>query len=755
MSRLKILGGFLLTIILAGCLVIFFHSTIINGPNEHLMSGSGDGFKNYATLVYHLKHGTSSSHFEGMNYPFGEQVVFTDNQPLFANKLRVLSKFVPGISDWGVGWMHLALFAGIALAAGFIYLILERLKIPMWYAVPAALFIAFLSPQMLRFGGHYALGHCWVIPLMLYLLLRYQKKRLWIWALLIGVSTTIGSGLHMYFFALNSFFVTLWLFFDLLRFPKKKRLFQNALSFALMAILPFALITIWMGLTDGITDRPSSPYGFLVYRSVPEAIFLPIGLPLGEWINENIHQIRTIPWEGRAHVGMVASVFSLYLFVFMVIRVVRFKFTISLLPQRSPFLLNCLAAASALLLFSWGIPFIWNLEWLLDYSGPLQQFRGIGRFAWLFYYVINILAFFSIYHFFKKLPVVFFAAMIATTLLSSAFQVYQYQSQYLYATDEWNSTAELMKYRSDHWKHVLDKEKYQAIIPLPYFHVGSENFYLEPAGYPLKEVLSASILSGIPTTGVFMSRTSLSQTMENIQLLSEPYREFSVLEKMDAQKPFAIWHKEGNPLPAHQQNLLNRSKKIWSKEKNTIYEISPQEIKNLIEEKRSRIINDYQTDSLFINPNNSSLESTDSLHRYFTDFSGEQIFTAKTGRDFYRKIEMPSKKPGMYIYSVWVKLKEDLAPRSEILIHETIDGKPIAFKDHAIGKSTVVIDGEWGLIEMPFEVKQEQSALEITIFMNGFIKPTLTFRDLLIRPADESVYSKTDEGLMKNLRWYK
>ncbi len=43
-----------------------------------------------------------------------------------------------------------------------------------------------------------------------------------------------------------------------------------------------------------------------------------------------------------------------------------------------------------LLLYSFGLPFILGLEWLIDLIGPVRQMRGIARFSWLFYYVMNI-----------------------------------------------------------------------------------------------------------------------------------------------------------------------------------------------------------------------------------------------------------------------------------------------------------------------------------------------------------------------------
>ncbi len=750
-SSLITVLGFITTLLLAWVLLWYFHGRILANPNDYLMSGSGDGFKNYATTIYHIKHGESFSHYEGMNYPFGEQVVFTDMQPVLANKLRYLKDYL-AIEDSAVGWINLSLFFSLIISAGFLCLIFCCLKIPVWYSIPAAIMIAFLSPQVLRFAGHYALAHCFVIPVLFYFLLRFQRHRSFVWALLIGLSTAVFSGLHMYFFAINTFFVVAWLFFDTLRVFNVKRIMDNALAFLLMGILPFVIITVWMGWSDGVIDRPSSPYGFLVYRSMPEGIFLPIDFPLGDWMHNKIHAIRNVPWEGKAYVGLVAVGFFVFLFFFQLSRAVKRKLPIEILPYYSPFLFNTVTAGFALLLFSWGIPFVFGLEWLLDYTGPLQQFRGIGRFAWLFYYAINIAAIFCIYFYAKEKPIPQKVLILLFPLLLGFAEVNAYHERKLYAHDPNNDIQEFAMVKGNRWLSVLTDKDYQAIIPIPYFHVGSENFYIHPNGYPLRETLTAGILTGIPTTGVFMSRTSLQQTMENLQLVLEPYKSLSVLDKMDLERPFAFWVKDVKAIPQEQRDLLQSATKVWEEGKHAIYEMYPNVLLERLKQKHEQVQAEIEGLDLQEQADGYLLNKT--AGSYFIEEGSELDFKMKTGRDFYRKVDLNEKLPGQYIVSFWVKLNEDLAPRTEVLIHETVNGKPVSFKGHAIGKSVKVIEGAWGLVEMPIEIKEADSAFELTIYMNQFLKPSIRMRGLLIRPATVDVYRQGDGELMKNLRYY-
>src|SRR5690606_23594751 len=49
-----------------------------------------------------------------------------------------------------------------------------------------------------------------------------------------------------------------------------------------------------------------------------------------------------------------------------------------------------LFVAVCALLYSMGLPFIWGMEWMYDYISSFRQFRSLGWFALLFYYIATI-----------------------------------------------------------------------------------------------------------------------------------------------------------------------------------------------------------------------------------------------------------------------------------------------------------------------------------------------------------------------------
>src|SRR5690242_2727885 len=94
-------AGLALAFIITACLLLFYYSHAIFNA-DHLAYGAwGDGYKNFYTLAYYAKF-DSGSHFSGMNYPYGENVLFTDNQPVISFLLSQLGKIFP----WTLDHLH-------------------------------------------------------------------------------------------------------------------------------------------------------------------------------------------------------------------------------------------------------------------------------------------------------------------------------------------------------------------------------------------------------------------------------------------------------------------------------------------------------------------------------------------------------------------------------------------------------------------------------------------------------------------------
>ncbi len=167
----------LLLLGLAAGLIWLKHGEWLKAPGDYMLTDSPDGFKNYVTTIWHVQRDSTLTHYGGMNYPFGEHVLFTDNQPIFSGALQWWDRNVASMSGRTVGAMNIFQVISLLFGCAAMFLLLRKLHLPVWFAGWVALGVVFLSPQINRFDGHFGLSHTFVFPLLLYLLCRYEERR--------------------------------------------------------------------------------------------------------------------------------------------------------------------------------------------------------------------------------------------------------------------------------------------------------------------------------------------------------------------------------------------------------------------------------------------------------------------------------------------------------------------------------------------------------------------------------------------------
>ena len=259
--------------ILTITIICIVWSKVIFHANTYLLSTGGDAVKNYYTPAWFVDN-DNGTHFTGMNYPYGEHVVFTDNQPLLSWVMNFIDNNLFSISGYTIGIMNILLFVSLFFCVVFIYKIMRFYALPPYFAVVASILIGLMNPQLDRFWGHFALGYALFIPLIWYLILMLDKYQyqLWRWILIISVIILFGF-LHMYYVLIGAMFILFHVFILLF---KKKRNFKQILFHIGAAIIPVVFITLFMHFTDKISDRPESPFGFFLYKASFPSVFLPL-----------------------------------------------------------------------------------------------------------------------------------------------------------------------------------------------------------------------------------------------------------------------------------------------------------------------------------------------------------------------------------------------------------------------------------------------------------------------------------------------
>lgn len=540
---------------------------LMRHPNRYIYGNGEDSYKNYFTAAYYLKY-DSGLHFSGMNYPYGEHILFTDNQPLISGLLKVSRHLGFAADTQVVGIFNFLMLYGLLLAMLLMYLIGRRLLLPHWAAAALGLLSAFLSPQIHRMVGHYALAYAFYIPLVWLLLLRSAEgplRRVWPLA-----AAILASGfVHPYFLMIGAVFAgTFWGLRGLWALLRRQRSAAGwaALRALLAAGLPLACFLIFMKLTDPIADRPSTPYGFLTYRAYFSTIFLPVEEPLYNAWNR-FFQTPPREIEGFSYIGL----FSALVCLLSVLRAGRFvlrgAWQRALRPALPPGLGTSLAAATLMLLFSMGIPFIWNLEFLAEYLGPLRQFRSLGRFAWPFYYVISAYA--AVYGLLlfrrlrqRGLPAFAWGllALAAFVWLTEGLIHLQIHARSI----RQHTPGNPMRSPQPDYEALLAEKGYQfadfqALLPLPAFHIGSDKYnsrFVNPG--ITGEAFRIAYRYGLPLICGSMSRTSVSQSGKLVQILSDAQIEKEILRDLPDERPLLVLKQNEHPLTWEQQLLLRR-----------------------------------------------------------------------------------------------------------------------------------------------------------------------------------------------------
>lgn len=530
---------------------------IVKDPKQFLVT-SGDGMKNYYTFMYHIRYDTSYMTFEGMNYPYGENIVFTDNQPIIANAVKLLSNFIPELYCQLPIIHNLLLLLGLVFGGLGIFLCFRRLKVEFYFALVCGAGLMLLNPQLNRISAHFSMFYP-ILPWLFLIWFDYfQNKNQLRSSFLIATIITVSGLVHMYFFITGAILVILSLLAYYLINYKNTKVLNIIKSIIIQVFLPFLILTFFSSYFNHATDRPNEPWGFFSYHSYWEGLLFSYKLPLFEFVNDNIVTVRSVEFEGKNYVGLF-GVFAILYAVFLLI--FNFRKSISYLKNNNidVFLIFVFITSA---LISFGYPFtISGLEWLLDYTGPFKQFRSIGRVGWVSFYAINFIAIPMIYRkiiVLQNSKILYFAIpcilFIEGLLFAKQTVLYQSPLEVYYCNDTNNIP--------------IDFSKYQATLPDPYFHIGSESFSWWDQAENVNQAFQLGYKYHLPTMGVNMSRTSFHQAKMLNELIIQPYKVPEIVQylKEKSEKPLLVVESK------LQINDHRASLKHWTKNAPIVYE---------------------------------------------------------------------------------------------------------------------------------------------------------------------------------------
>lgn len=740
-----------LSALLVPFIILFvFFGSILKNPGNYFFAPGGDGLKSYFGSYYHLKYDEKLWHSVNQNYPYGESVFYGDSQPFITNILIVLKNAGIDLSDDLVALLNLTMLLSIVLGAFVLYLLLRKLGLPYLYSVSVACIIAFLSPQLDRLGGHFSLSYVFMIPLFLYLYYRFFLKPGYLNSFLTGLLVFIGLGLHAYYFA---FFGLIIIFGSFIRLFNKNENFRFYPDFlvhiTIQLILPYLLVS---AMSLGYpADRTAYPWGFFNTKAFFESVFLPNGKPYARFID--IHYLN---WEGIAYIGMVAVIG----FILGISNYFKTHFKekpLQLHPQ--PYISILLWVSILALFFSFTFPFSWGLEWLWNYMGPLRQFRASGRFAWIFYYVINIAVFYSLWRWYENSRKIHYILVLLFCLGWGAYDAYLNVRgrENILKNEIPELTQKTDIHNSYNWISKIPISEFQAIISLPYYHIGSEVYWIDGSGNSAKTAFIASWKTGLPVCDVMLSRTPIHQSVKNLALKWEPLQAFQILKDFPDKKDLLLMAQKGEVTDENELRLINYSQMLTENEQFSVYRLpfnAFEKIRNdlsnsVVEEMKNRpvkngfIVNDTKKDFRFISFGDDLSKPGIKVKSIDPKKSEVILDTVLFSDTSEVKI------------SLWMKdLDKDLIPRSRVILNYlNSEGNFEEVYNNDVFRLVKFVDKEgWGMIEMNYKPKGPSETLRIYMTNNLITGGKIGVDNILIRPVSLDVYYMGKDFIFKNNR---
>jgi hypothetical protein len=753
--------GLLLTLGLSLTILIVFYGKLLLHPCHTYLGANGDGMQIYYETIYHIKFDSEFWRQNSINYPYGESIFFTGALPLVNNIAKI---FGHNAAPLGIGLINLIVLFSSVIGALFIYAIFRHLRVAWHYGAVCATGIAFLSPQMNRMDAHYSLAWIFMIPAMLYMLLRFYDFPSLKKSFLIALIVFIGAFTHLYYVA---FFLAIGGVYWATLFFTNDRGFRR-IGFvlkhtAVQFILPLLIFELLAKYSDHVTDRTAQPWGYLVFHSNFTGIFFPFEKPYADlFLKFWKHSI--VEFEGKVYVGLAAIFGLLAITGIQIYRMARgrFRLIFSITDHK---VLNIFFWTSVLLLFiSFAKPFLnGNEEWLL-YTGSLQQFRAIGRFAWVFFYVVNIIVVYRLYKVSQRNKYVLAATLffIPALLLFDAYYNIK-DKQDLYNNHIAELDDENNQLPQDQWLKNFNSSVYQAILPLPYFHVGSETFFRDINDPEIiNQTYLVSLKTGLPMMGVVSARVSIGQTMKLMPIVLDPLRPVPVLNDLPDNRPLLLVVRE-ETLDENEKRIVSIAKFVASSENYKVYSVLPSEIRNIQEHQYDVIktefdsIKKYSSGKFFVTDSNAVF-----LQRSYDNSDGP-AYRGKGGlhggmRDFNVLIDTLVPKAGEYIASLWMNnINKDVYPRTTFeVMSRDVAGKAQPYYYFVLKPTTIkAIDGSWALVELPVTIPCDNANLKITCW-NYYMKKEAQFEadEFLLRPVNSDIYQVSGDTITKNNRTY-
>jgi hypothetical protein len=555
---------------------------LLSHPGQYLLVNHYDGIRSYYALATFLRQPLGQGLVDhGTNYPFGEYIFYTDIAPGFSIPLHALVRAVPGLAPYGLYFFDVFILTGILLGTLLLLHIVRRLGLPGWLALLLSVALPWLGPQTSRLGvGHLALafspavlGPLWVLQ-GLYGAWRAGRP-LGRWWLGLGAALVAASWVHFYYLGVTGMwvgsFLGLWLGREALAGRPWGRLASRAAAvLAATFVLTFGVLQV---LDKRAGERPAGAdgYDWIEWKFQFTSLFKSYDF---NKIHFLLERTAYVPYESNSYLGA----FVLYGLVVVAVlaslnwwrrrQAGELASAPALLPTlpapadgNRDFLGLLLLATVPLLLVSLGEEIRFDNDsyiihnylnpflWLHKLTVRVTQFRALGRFVWPFWWAM-VLGF-GWYaglawrqagargrRGLQGLWVLLAGLAVVDALNATAHYHDNAQRDNLLREPATAPMRELVGW-------VPEPNRYQAILPLPYWHQGTKvddapYLGVDPDDPHCNNGYQLGLLTGLPLLSNKAGRTPGYQAAELQSMFRPGGPDPKLLARFD-QRPILVF----------------------------------------------------------------------------------------------------------------------------------------------------------------------------------------------------------------------
>lgn len=576
-------------------LVCFAYAKIIFEPQKHLFNNLYDGFKNYFTFLAYVGQGKSNEsffHFNKMSYPFGDYVFFTDNTPLLSIPLKFINDYLFTIEDYLIPIHNYFFLFCFVIAAPLVVPLFQKVfKENKILVVLFSIAVLWLQPQILRLGiGHFNLSIALVFILCLRLLFYFYDQqsnhkvvfKLFVYAFLL---LFVSGLLHLYYLALLA--IPLGIFSCVLLLHHfilyKKLQWQNFALLNTGVLLGGVSLYYFIQSVDGFSalrKKTAEAFDWLPWTFSPEAAITSYGYNTINPFFFIQDKLPAVQYESYGYLGaFTISCFALFLgysFYLLVknktqLKTYFFRFWKKPLYVALFFTMffSYATAASTYIKLSVipiGFDNVFSLFYFLKGKVDLiTQFRCMGRFSWIGFWIAFLASGFLWAKFLKQKTSKSHwrkgvAMILVVFLLIDLVNSINHQRS-TYATNPFASKNIAKQFEA--FKD-FPFEKYQAIYTIPMVQVGSENYdyTIDDQQEWTNQWTAMVFYSQLPTFNCKMSRTPENQAIAQIDLVKNQAIPSLIANKLNA-KPILVMYSpefvENFNIKANQNEIIQQS----------------------------------------------------------------------------------------------------------------------------------------------------------------------------------------------------